>query len=155
MSIKVKRSRAQPVAQLLNQHGDLGLLMRQSHLIDQAQRHIRAHLPEAMREHVFVGGFHQGQLTLISSQAGWLTWLRFERSRLLELLHQLPGFEGVTGLAFKVRPVRPVAPPKRNSRTLSSGAAQTLNACADETDDPALKHALARLASHANRTSDT
>lgn len=155
MSIKVKRSRAQPIDQLLNQRGELGLLMRQSRLIDQAQRHLRAHLPEEMRAHVFVGGFHQGKLTVISSQASWMTWLRFEQTRLLDLLHQLPGFEGVTGLTFKVRPVRPVTPPPRNSRVLSSSAAQTLNDCANDTDDPALKQALAKLASHANQTPDT
>ena len=53
MSIKVKRSRAQPIAQLLTKSGGVGQLMRQSRLIDQAQRHLRAHLPEEMREHIF------------------------------------------------------------------------------------------------------
>ena len=94
MSIKVKRSRAQPIAQLLTKSGGVGQLMRQSRLIDQAQRHLRAHLPEEMREHIFVGGFSNGRLTLISGQASWLTWLRYEQSQLLSLLHQLPGFAG-------------------------------------------------------------
>ena len=82
MSIKVKRSRAQPIAQLLTKSGGVGQLMRQSRLIDQAQRHLRAHLPEEMREHIFVGGFSNGRLTLISGQASWLTWLRYEQSQL-------------------------------------------------------------------------
>ena len=104
-----------------------------------------------MRPHVFVGGFREGKLTIISSQASWVTWLRFEQPRLLTLLHQLPGFESVTALTFKVRPVHPVKVPERNTRELSSEAASTLKACADETDDPALKRALSRLASHARK----
>lgn len=149
MSIKVKRSRAQPITQLLSKTGDVGQLMRQSRLIDQAQRHLRAHLPEEMREHIFVGGFRDGRLTLISGQASWLTWLRYEQRHLLTLLHQLPGFEGVSSFALKVRPVRPVASPQRYTRTLSSEAAATLTECANDTDNPTLKNALERLASHA------
>ena len=149
MSIKVKRSRAQPITQLLSKSGDVGKLMRLSRLIDQAQQHLRAHLPEEMREHIFVGGFSNGRLTLISGQASWLTWLRYEQPQLMTLLHQLPGFEGVTGFTLKVRPVRPIESPKRYTRTLSQEAANTLSECAKDTDDPALKGALERLASHA------
>ncbi|RUR42590.1 DUF721 domain-containing protein [Vreelandella populi] len=149
MSIKVKRSHAQPIARLLNKSGDIGQLMRQSRLIDQAQCHIRAHLPEEMRGHIFVGGFKDGRLTLISSQASWLTWLRFEQSRLLNLLHQLLGFEAVNGFTFKVRPVRPVEAPLRNTRNLSATAGKTLADCASDTHNPALRKALERLASHA------
>ncbi|MDM7481395.1 MAG: DciA family protein [Halomonas sp.] len=153
MSIKVKRSRAQPITQLLNASAGAGHLMRQSRLIDQAQTHLRAHLPEEMRAHVFVGGFSNGRLTLISSQASWLTWLRYEQPRLLSLLQQLPGFAGVTGFTLKVRPVRAVTPPARYARTLSTSAGTTLMECAEDTEHPKLKQALERLASHAQRSS--
>ncbi|OAZ92540.1 DUF721 domain-containing protein [Halomonas sp. G11] len=149
MSIKVKRSQAQPISRLMGKSGDIGKLMRLSSLIDQAQRHLQAHLPEAMREHIYVGGFRDGRLTLISGQAQWLTWLRYEQDRLLGLIHQLPGFEGVTGFTFKVRPVKTIKPPLRNTRSLSSSAGKTLSQCAEDTDHPALKQALERLASHA------
>ncbi|MBZ5486691.1 DUF721 domain-containing protein [Halomonas aquamarina] len=151
MSIKVKRSHAQPISRLLSKSGDIGKLMRQSRLIDQAQSHLRAHLPEEMRSHIFVGGFKEGRLTLISGQASWLTWLRFEQRRLLALLHQLPGFETVSGFTFKVRPVRPVQAPPRNTRSLSADAGKTLAECASDTQDPSLRKALERLASHAPR----
>jgi hypothetical protein len=107
-----------------------------------------------MREHIFVGGFREGRLTLISGQASWLTWLRFEQRRLLELLHQLPGFEGVSGFTFKVRPVRPIVAPPRNTRRLSADAGKTLAECAEDTSNPALKRALERLASHARVPSE-
>lgn len=149
MSIKVKRSQAQPISRLMGKSGDIGKLMRLSKLIDQAQRHLQAHLPEEMRAHIYVGGFRDGRLTLISGQAQWLTWLRYEQNRLLGLIHQLPGFEGVTGFTFKVRPVHPIVAPKRNTRSLSADAGKTLAQCAEDTSNPALKRALERLASHA------
>ncbi|SDN22066.1 DUF721 domain-containing protein [Vreelandella arcis] len=149
MSIKVKRSQAQPISRLMGKSSDIGKLMRLSKLIDQAQRHLQAHLPEPMRDHIYVGGFRDGRLTLISGQAQWLTWLRYEQDRLLTLIHQLPGFEGVTGFTFKVRPVRTVQAPLRNTRSLSCSAGKTLADCAQDTDHPALKRALERLASHA------
>ncbi|MCP1314264.1 MULTISPECIES: DUF721 domain-containing protein [unclassified Halomonas] len=151
MSIKVKRSRAQPIKSVLASSTEVSNLLRQSRLIDQAQRHLRAHLPEEMRPHIFVGGFSNARLTVISGQATWLAWLRFEQRRLLELLHQLPGFEAVTGFHFKVRPVRPVKVPERYHRSLSADAGQTIAQCADDTDDPRLKRALERLASHAGK----
>ncbi|MFG6666720.1 DUF721 domain-containing protein [Halomonas sp. HNIBRBA4712] len=149
MSIKVKRSRAQPIRRVLEGSSEVNQLLRQSRLIDQAQRHLRAHLPEEMREHIFVGGFSNARLTLISGQASWLAWLRFEQSRLLQLLHQLPGFEAVVGFHFKVRPVRPIKAAPRNTRTLSNSAGETLAQCARDTEDARLKRALERLASHA------
>ncbi|GAA3907104.1 DciA family protein [Halomonas cibimaris] len=151
MSIKVKRSRAQPIGQLLTPRGSIGQLMQASRLIEQAQSRLRAALPEPMREHVFVGGLRQGRLTLICNRAALLTWLRFEQPRLLTLLHGIPGFEGVTGLHFKVRPVRPVKTPRRYQRSLPASAGRVLNECAEDTPDPKLKNALERLAAHAPR----
>ncbi|APE29783.1 hypothetical protein BOX17_01685 [Halomonas aestuarii] len=152
MSIKVKRFRAQPMSRLLEGRGELGALMRMATLVERAQVHLRAHLPEEMREHLFVGGFHQGRLALITDRAVWLTRLRYEQPRLLELLHQLPGFEAVTGFTLKVRPVRPTRPPLRQVRHLPEKAADEISSCAADVDDPGLKSALERLAAHAEKS---
>lgn len=155
MSIKAKRFRAQPMARLLGGNtppaGELGGLMRMARIIEHAQQHLRAHLPEEVRGHVFVGGYRQGRLTLITDRAAWLTWLRYEQARLLQLLRQLPEFEAVMGFTFKVRPISPPKVPQRQSRTLSSRAADELSCCAADTDDPQLKRSLERLAAHAER----
>ncbi|GEK71714.1 hypothetical protein HHA04nite_02580 [Halomonas halophila] len=151
MSIKVKRWRAQPMSQVLNGRGELGNLMRRARLIEQAQQHLRDHLPSELGEHLFVGGFHQGRLTVITDRAVWLTRLRYEQSRLLSLLHELPGFAAVTGFDFKVRPVRPAKVPPRQTRHLPAHAADELSSCAADVEDPTLKRALERLASHAER----
>lgn len=156
MSIKAKHGRAQSAARLLQQglpdrQGEgLTSLVRKAQLLMQAQQHLLAHLPEELREHVFVGGYREGRLTIITDRAVWLTWLRFEQARLLELLRQLPAFEAIMGLNFKVRPIRPLRLTPRQSRQLSSEAAQQLEACAQEVDDPKLQKALKRLASHAS-----
>ncbi|MCE8015691.1 DUF721 domain-containing protein [Halomonas sp. MCCC 1A17488] len=151
MSIKVKRSRAQPMSRLLGGKGELAPLMRTARLVARAQQHLREHLPEEVREHLFVGGYRDGKLTLLTDRAVWLTWLRYEQPRLLELLHQLPEFATVTGFSLKVRPVRPLKVPPRQVRTLPAPAADEISACAADVDDPRLKRALERLASHAER----
>ncbi|GAB2795884.1 hypothetical protein GCM10027040_22820 [Halomonas shantousis] len=133
---------------LLGKPGELGSLMRVADLLDRAQSHLRTHLPEEVREHVFVGGYRDGRLTLITDRAVWLTWLRYEQTRLLALLRQLPELEAVLGITLKVRPVRPVKAPLRQPRQLSSEAADQLEACAADVDDPRLKRALSRLAAH-------
>jgi len=55
-------------------------------------------------------------------------------------------------LRFKVRPVRPVKAPLRYCQTLPIAAGKALAQCAEDTDDPKLKNALERLASHAPKT---
>ncbi|MCP1366825.1 DciA family protein, partial [Halomonas sp. BBD48] len=111
MSIKAKRFHAQPTTRLLEgsqaTQGELSGLMRMARVIDRAQQHLRQHLPEDVRAHVFVGGYREGKLTLITDRAAWLTWLRYEQARLLGLLRQLPEFEAVLGFTFKVRPISP------------------------------------------------
>ncbi|MBB3191598.1 DUF721 domain-containing protein [Halomonas cerina] len=139
------------MSRLLEGRGELGPLMRTANLIETAQRHLRDHLPEEMRAHVFVGGYRQGRLTLITDRAVWLTWLRYEQPRLLAVLHELSGFEAVASFTLKVRPVRPPTPPLRQTRHLPARAADELSSCAAEVDDPRLRRALERLASHAER----
>ncbi|WP_106478367.1 DUF721 domain-containing protein [Phytohalomonas tamaricis] len=158
MSIKAKHGRAQSAALLLQQgslHKGTGLasLMHKAQLLAQAQRHLIDHLPAELHEHVFVGGYHEGRLTIITDRAVWLTWLRFEQARLLELLRQLPAFESIMGLTFKVRPIRPLRFTPQKPRQLSTEAAHQLEECAKDIEDPKLQKALKRLASHAARSS--
>ncbi|WP_110668414.1 DUF721 domain-containing protein [Salinicola halophilus] len=149
MSIKAKRFRAQPVSRLLGQPGELGDVMRMATLIDRAQSHLRQHLPADVAEHVHVGGYRDGVLTLITDRAAWLTWLRYEQPRLLKLLHQLPGFEAVMKFSLKVRPVRPIKAIPRQTRRMTPAGADALTHCAEGLEDSPLKQALSRLASHA------
>lgn len=154
MSIKAKRFRAQSMTRLLDDNsrsaGELGGLLRIARVIERAQQYLRSHLPQEASEHVFVGGYQQGKLSLITDRAAWLTWLRYEQPRLLELLRQLPELNAITGFTIKVRPVRPIKALPRQCRTLSSHAAKEISSCAADTDDPCLKRSLERLATHAD-----
>ncbi|MDN3552807.1 DciA family protein [Halomonas almeriensis] len=136
---------------LLAGQGELGNLMRTARLIERAQAHLRAQLSGELGEHLFVGGFRNGRLTLITDRAVWMTRLRYEQPRLLKHLQELEGFEAVTGFDLKVRPVRPPKAPLRQTRQLPAHAADELSSCANDVDDPRLKQALERLASHAER----
>lgn len=150
MSIKPRKSRAQPVEQLLSsRRGGIGSLMTTARLIDQAQSRLDQILPDEMKGHVMVGGHHNGRLTLLTDRAVWLTWLRFERARLKQVINLLPGLEDILHLDFKVRPLRRARAPLQQKRLLSEHAAEHLAACAQDIDDPALQKALKRLASHA------
>ncbi|MDN3525484.1 DciA family protein [Halomonas sabkhae] len=139
------------MSRLLEGKGELGTLMRTARLIEQAQEHLRSQLSGELGEHLFVGGFENGRLTLITDSAAWLTRLRYEQPRLLKRLHELQGFEAVTGFDLKVRPVRPPKAPLRQTRQLPASAADEISSCAEEVDNPRLKQALERLASHAER----
>ncbi|WP_158772927.1 DUF721 domain-containing protein [Cobetia sp. L2A1] len=154
MSIKAKRFRAQPAARLLNGKGQLGSVMRQARMLEQAQIHLREALPNDMREHVFVGGYDDGKLSLITNRATWLTWLRYEQRRLISVLRELPELATLSSLTFKVRPVRPAFVPARQLRHLPEAAAEHLLDCASHTEDSHLREALQRLASHAGESPD-
>ncbi|MFC0336059.1 hypothetical protein SAMN05421848_2797 [Kushneria avicenniae] len=153
MSIKGKGVRAQPVGQLLRTRGSLAPLIQTANTLFEAQEHLVSALPEEIRDHVRVGGYHEGHLTLITDRAVWLTWLRFERQRLLTLLRQLPAFHAIEGLTFKVRPIRPDYTPQARTRELPEAAADQLRECARDTTSPRLKKSLERLASHAGQNS--
>lgn len=150
MSIKAKKRHAQPVTHLLlSKREGLGQLTAQAALIERAQQKLQSSLPEEMTGHLLVGGYQNGQLTLLTDRAVWLTWLRFERVRLVTLLRQVPGLEDVTQLQFKVRPFRRPRKPLQQSRILSHEAAEHIEACAQDITDPTLRQALKRLATHA------
>ncbi|WP_025731968.1 DciA family protein [Carnimonas nigrificans] len=162
MSIKVKKRNAQPVSRLLANssrsqvsRSELAPLLSKAQAIAKAQQQLEEHLPEELKGHVLVGGVTDGCLTILTDRAVWLTWLRFERARLLALLRYLPEMASVSSLSFKVRPLKPthVAPQQR--RYLSASAAEHIKECADYTDDPQLKAALARLAAHTTTDSDS
>ncbi|AOM02114.1 MULTISPECIES: DUF721 domain-containing protein [Cobetia] len=155
MSIKAKRFRAQPAARLLNGKGQLGNVMRQARMLEQAQWHLREALPTDMQEQVFVGGYHEGTLTLITNRASWLTWLRYEQRRLISVLREIPELAALTRLNFKVRPVRPVFVPAQQPRHLPAAAAEHLLDCASHTRDEHLRRSLERLAAHADDLQDT
>ncbi|MBF8224056.1 DUF721 domain-containing protein [Halomonas sp. 328] len=154
MSIKVKRFRAQPVTRLLGGRGELSGLMRMASLLERAQTTLRDALPEELREHLYVGGYRDGRLTLITDRAAWLTRLRYEQPRLLTLLRGLPEFAALQRLDLKVRPVRPPKPVPRQERHLPARAAAELASCASEIDDPRLRGALERLAAHGAKPAD-
>ncbi|GHC32477.1 hypothetical protein GCM10010082_28680 [Kushneria pakistanensis] len=142
------------MGQLLRTRGSLAPLIHTAGILLEAQEHLLKALPDELQDHVRVGGYHDGNLTLMTDRAVWLTWLRFERQRLLSLLRQLPAFQDLAGLTFKVRPIRPVYTPHARTRELPEAAASQLRDCARDITSPRLKKSLERLASHARQDSE-
>nr|WP_245955181.1 DciA family protein [Kushneria indalinina] len=139
---------------MLRTRGSLAPLIHTAGVLLEAQEHLLKTLPDELSDHVRVGGYHDGNLTLMTDRAVWLTWLRFERQRLLTLLRQLPAFHDLSGLTFKVRPIKPVYTPHPRTRELPETAASQLRECARDTTSPRLRKSLERLASHAGQDSE-
>ncbi|WP_457807889.1 DUF721 domain-containing protein [Kushneria sp. EE4] len=142
------------MGQLLRTRGSMAPLIHTAGILLEAQEHLLNALPEELKDHVRVGGYHEGHLTLMTDRAVWLTWLRFERQRLLTLLRQLPAFRDLSGLTFKVRPIRPAYTPDTRVRELPEAAASQLRECARDTDNPRLRKSLERLASHSGQKNE-
>ena len=96
-----------------------------------------------------MAAWREGNLVLIITDGQWATRLRYREKRLLKQLGELVEFSGLQRISFKVRP--PVSAPQGNAHqaSLSASAARSIQASAECINDPQLRAALERLASHA------
>ncbi|MCM5703152.1 DUF721 domain-containing protein [Larsenimonas salina] len=133
----------------------MALLMKKAHLLGLIQDELETLLPDAAKGHVFVGGYSEGRLTLMTNRAAHLTWLRYEQLRLLTHLKKIAGLEALMGFNLKVRPIRTFTPPPAQPRRMDEQAAANLKACAEEVSDKRLRSSLERLAKRAENLDDS
>lgn len=121
-----------------------GEAQRLAHL----QQLVESQLQPAARAHCKVASWREDCLLLIVTDGQWATHLRYQQKRLLRQLRGLREFANLAKIHFKVQP----APAERRvtgrNPTLSASAADTLRAAASGIEDPRLRAALERLASH-------
>ncbi|WP_085714486.1 DUF721 domain-containing protein [Pseudomonas sp. B28(2017)] len=128
----------------------LGHAQRLGHL----QRLLESQLQPAAREHCHVASWREGSLLLIVTDGHWATRLRYQQKRLQRQLQMFDEFSNLTRILFKVQPPTVQRGAVGHTMDLSSDAAATIQATADEITDPNLRAALERLAAHAkSRTS--
>ena len=135
-------------AALLREAKPLRALLGAALRLDQLQRLLESQLQPAAREHCKVASWREGCLLLIVTDGHWATRLRYQQRRLQRQLQTYEEFAGLTRILFKVQPPASVTPPRRNSMVLSTAAAESIQATADNVSDPNLRAALERLASH-------
>ncbi len=139
------RSRPHPFAEILERCTSLGALQRsiaqRLGLLDQ----VRRALPAPVDQHCVWAGLSEERLLLFADSPPWATRMRFLAPSLVPTL----GRAGTRVTEVRVRVLAPADPPQKAPRrrpTLSSKNARLLLQVAEETDDPALREALRRLA---------
>lgn len=139
---------ARAPAALLREVKPLKSLFNQAQRIERLQQLVASQLQPAAREHCLVASWREGCLLLIITDGHWATRLRYQQKRLLKQLQALEEFATLTKILFKVQP--PTVEMRAPSRTisLSSSAAENIQATAEGITDPKLKAALERLAKH-------
>ncbi|TWI58482.1 hypothetical protein IQ22_00188 [Pseudomonas duriflava] len=138
-------------AALLRQAKPLKSLFYQAERLEHLQRLVDAQLQPAAREHCKVAAWRDGYLLLIITDGHWATRLRYQQRRLLRQLQQASELASLQRILFKVRPNNMTPRAQGPKRELSNVAAESLLATAEGISNPALRAALERLASRANR----
>lgn len=139
---------AQAPATLLREAKPLKALFNEAQRLAHLQRLVESQLQPAAREHCHVASWRGGCLLLIVTDGHWATRLRYQQRRLQRQLLMLEEFATLTKILFKVQPPSGHNHGTRRPLYLSKGAAQGIQTSAEGINDPRLRAALERLASH-------
>lgn len=139
---------ARAPATLLREAKPLKALFNEALRLERLQQLVDSQLQPAAREHCKVASWRDGTLLLIITDGHWATRLRYQQRRLLRQLQAFEAFGTLTKIVFRVQP--PVGSGRASGRipNHSSLAAENLHATASGIEDPRLRSALERLASH-------
>ncbi|MCY1521870.1 Dna[CI] antecedent, DciA [compost metagenome] len=139
---------ARSPAALLREAKPLQGLLNQAERLARLQDRLHSQLQPAAREHCHVASWHDGSLLLIVTDGHWATRLRYQQRRLLRQLQGFAEFAGLHRILFKVQPPQVQSQGRGRCANLSVDAAENIRATAEHIDDPRLRAALERLASH-------
>ena len=145
---------ARAPAALLRETKTLKSLFGEAQRLAHLQHLLESQLQPAARPHCRVAAWRDGCLLLVVTDGQWATHLRYQQKRLLRQLRNLEEFGNLAKILFKVQPTTAERHATGRNPTLSSCAAQTLRSAASGIDDPHLRAALERLASHTAKTPD-
>jgi len=147
MSLRPLPARA-PAA-LLREAKPLRALFSEARRLDRLQQKVESQLQPAARKHCHVASWKDGHLLLIVTDGHWATRLRYQERRLLRQLQAMEEFTGLTRILLRVQPPAPPRHQVGPAPELSSRAADNIQETARGINDPKLRAALERLASHA------
>jgi len=139
---------ARAPAALLRETKTLKSLFGEAQRLAHLQQLLESQLQPAARPHCRVAAWRDDCLLLIVTDGQWATHLRYQQKRLLRQLRNLKEFANLAKILFKIQPTTAERHATGRFPTLSDSAANTLRAAASGIDDPQLRAALERLASH-------
>lgn len=142
---------ARAPATLLRETKTLRALFGEAQRLDRLQQLLESQLQPAARPHCRLAALRDDCLLLVVTDGQWATHLRYQQKRLLRQLRTLKEFANLSKILLKVQPGSSPAARDHPQPTLSANAADTLRTAASGIDDPQLRAALERLASHTTR----
>lgn len=136
---------------LLRNAKPLKALFSEAQRLAKLQAVVESHLEPAARSHCRIASWRDGCLLLIITDAHWATRLRYQQSRLMRQLQDFEEFANLSRILFKVQPSASTQRDADHSLQLSPAASSHISETAETIQDPALRAALMRLASRANK----
>ncbi|MFK7160937.1 DciA family protein [Marinospirillum sp. MEB164] len=146
MSIKARAGQTKSLNSLINKDTSvLGALINRATQLKQIETHLKALLPDALRDEFRVADWQQQRLIIMASQATLLTYFRFAEPQIRQQLQQhYPELERIE-LKIRPRPPQPKTIPTKKIQ-LSNNTRTQLLALAEKEQHPDLKAALIILA---------
>ena len=138
---------------LLGKKGEVAQLVTQGQELQRLTRLLQKELDSSLAPHCRIGRLTPPCLTIVVDSPAWSSRLRFQSTGLLRQLNKkYKEFQSVSQIEIKIYPVRlsrrePVTTPRR----LSPAAAKGITEMANSIEEPALRQALLRLASRADK----
>jgi len=145
-------SAVRPLADWLHKKQPLSGLLAKANALLRLEQLLQAQLAPALRDCCKVASFRNGRLLLVVSSGQWATHLRYQERRLSQALQGLPEFAGLTRIALKVQPPLVQSQGRGSCPNPPASAAESLLACANDCNDPALQRSLKKLAKHCHQT---
>jgi hypothetical protein len=136
-------------------HDDLGILVTRTRQLKRWTSIFRTHTDTDLAPHCFISNIEDSTLTIYVDSAAWATRLRFQVPQLIPVLRASnPVFAKLESIKVKVI-IQNSQPSTQSSQhigpTMSIENASGINSLSESIDDPALQHALQRLARHATQ----
>lgn len=147
-----KYSSFKPIEKFAEQNSPLSKLLNRASKILIHQEAVRAALPEACRPHCWLANYRNGTLYLQTDSSVWGSRLRMQQRAIIQQLKKVPAFAALHSVKVSIQPRYTAAPPSRSTKPVSTENAQQLLETAADTEDPALKAALTRLAKNIRKT---
>lgn len=132
---------------IVTQNSTLRQLIRQALVNKDLEKRFKTYLDEPFRQHVQLVALRTGSLILNVDSSAWAAKLRYLVPDLLRLLNTDAAFPSVQTIRVKVAVSdrSQSAPKTKRVNPISGSSAVSLQHCADQVNDPALKDALLKL----------
>jgi len=141
-----KYSRFKQIENVAEKNSPLGKLLHRASNILTHQETVRSVLEPSCREHCWLANYRNGTLFLQTDSSAWGARLRMQQRAIVQQLKNTAVFAALHSVKVSVQPSYTTESTTRTAKKISAQNAEQIMETAQDTDDPALKAALTRLA---------